>query len=317
MKKLLGLFVVLVLLYAALWATVPAARGSQNHVNMARRIGQYGVISLGAGALIITGGIDLSVGSFIGLCTTVLAVGLSEKQWSTPGAIGVVLALGAAAGLVHGLLVTKLKLQPFVVTLCGLFIYRGLARWYAADGNAGLGNGFLDFRRAFSRSELFNLPIEFVYLILAAAVFGALLHRSIYGRYLFAIGSNELAARYSGIRVDRYKILAYVLCSLSAACFSIMHLAEIASVQPSSTGSLIELYAIAGAVLGGCSLRGGDGNVVGIVVGTSILAMLKTAVFFWGVPDALEYTAIGSALLLGAVLDEFFRRRAPTVRRGG
>src|SRR5690606_30425550 len=121
---------------------------------------------------------------------------------------------------------------------------------------------------------------------------------------------------YSGIHVDRYRILAYIVCSVSAAFFSIMYLAEIASAQPSSTGSLMELYAIAGAVLGGCSLRGGEGSVAGIVLGTAILFVLKTTVFMAGVPDKLEYTAIGATLLLGAMLDEYLRRRNPATRKG-
>jgi len=309
MKKLLGLFVFLVLLYAALWPKVPADTRDQNHTNMLRRVGQIGVISLGVGTLIIAGGIDLSMGSFIGLCATVLAVGMSRDGWSPATAIGVVLAMAVGAGLVHGLLATKMRLQPFVVTLCGLFIYRGLARWYAGDTNAGLGRDQPGFRDAFSRAEVAGVPIEFVYLVVVVAFFGLLLHRTVYGRYFFAIGSNELAAKYAGIRVDRYKIAAYVLCSLSAAFFSMMHLAEIASVAPSNTGMLMELYAIAGAVIGGCSLRGGEGNVPGIMLGAAILTMLQSAVNFWEIPQALEYTAIGGALLIGALLDETLRRR--------
>jgi ribose transport system permease protein len=316
MKKLAGVVVVLLLLYVALLATVPNARRTENHTNIARRIGQYGIISLGAGTLIISGGIDLSMGSFVGLSATILAYCLTVQKMSPAAAIAVVGAIGGVAGTIHGLLVTKLRLQPFVVTLCGLFVYRGLARWLAGDANPGLGNGFLEFREAFSLHEFGPLPVEFLYLLAAVVVFGILLHRSVYGRYLFAIGSNETAARYSGIPVDRYKILAYVLCSLSGAFFAVMYLAEHGGVQPSNTGAFLELYAIAGAVLGGCSLRGGDGNVFGIVAGTAILAILKTAVTFWEVPDALEYAAIGGALLFGAILDEFLRRRGPAVRAG-
>jgi ribose transport system permease protein len=316
MKKLAGVVVVLLLLYIALLATVPNARRHENHTNMARRIGQYGIISLGAGTLIISGGIDLSMGSFVGLSATVLAVCMSAKQMSPAAAIAVAAALGVAAGTIHGLLVTKLRLQPFVVTLCGLFVYRGLARWLAGDANPGLGSGHLEFREIFSLHEFGWIPVEFLYLVAAVVLFGVFLHRSVYGRYLFAIGSNETAVRYSGIPVDRFKILAYVLCSLTAVFFSIMYLAEIAGVQPSNTGAFLELYAIAGAVLGGCSLRGGDGNVIGIVAGTAILAILKTAVTFWEVPDAMEYAAIGGALLFGAILDEFLRRRSPAARGG-
>lgn len=315
MKKLIGLLLVLIVLYGALITMLPPRAIGQNNFNLARRVGQYGIISLGAGVLIVSGGIDLSIGSFIGLSATVLAVGIQRQGWSPGAGIAAVLGLGAVVGWIHGMLVTKAKLQPFVVTLCGLFIYRGLARWYGDDSNAGLGSEHETFRKAFSKYELLGLPVEFWYLIAAVVVFGVLLHRSTYGRYLFAIGSNELAARYSGIRVDRYKIFAYILCSLTAALFSIMFLADSNSVQPSSTGSLIELYAIAGAVLGGCSLRGGEGSVAGIVLGTAILFVLMTTVFVAGVSDKLEYTAIGLTLLIGAMLDEFLRRRGTAVRK--
>lgn len=309
MKKLVGLIVVLVALYGITIANMVSEQIGNNNVNLARSIGQYGIISLGVAAVIISGGIDLSIGSFMGLCTTVLAVGLSEYGWSPPFAISVVLGLGVVAGTIHGLLVTKAKLQPFVVTLCGLFIYRGLARWWGNDTNSGLGLGFTEFRTAFAEYQLLGLPVAFWYLIGTAVVGTVLLHRSVFGRYLFAIGSNELAARYSGIRVDLYKILAYVLCSVSAAFFSVLYLAEIASAQPSSDGQMLELYAIAGAVIGGCSLRGGEGTVAGIVVGTAILFVMKTAVYMVGVPDRLLYTAIGLMLLAGAMIDEFSRRR--------
>jgi ribose transport system permease protein len=309
MKKLLGLFMFVLLLYASLWPKVPAENRDGNHANMLRRVGQYGIISLGVGTLIVAGGIDLSMGSFIGLCSTVLAVGMSRQGWSPSTAVGVVLALAVGVGLLHGVLATKCRLQPFVVTLCGLFAYRGLARWYAGDTNAGMEGKYPGFRDAFSRAEPGGIPIEFIYLVVAVVLFGLFLHRTVYGRYLFAIGSNELAAKYSGIHVDRYKIAAYVICSLTAAFFSMMHLAEIASIAPSGAGEMMELYAIAGAVLGGCSLRGGEGTVAGIVLGAAIPTLIQTAVNFWEIPQALEYTAMGGALLVGALLDEVLRRR--------
>ncbi|MCE9604467.1 MAG: ABC transporter permease [Planctomycetia bacterium] len=314
MKKLIGSLTFMLLLYAALYFTGEGAFDLRNHANMARQIGQLGILCLGAGTLIIAGGIDLSMGSFIGLCGAVLAVGLS-KGWHPAVGIGVVCTMGVVAGTIHGLLVTKLKVQAFIVTLCGLFIYRGLARWWTGETNAGLGGGSLEFRYLFNGARLLGIPIEFVYLLGAAALAGLLLHRSIYGRYLFAIGSNELAAKYSGISVDAYKILAYVACSLSAVLFSILKLAETGSVPPSNHGASMELYAIAGAVLGGCSLRGGEGNVIGIVIGAVILVLLNSVVNFAMIPQSLEYTAIGSALLLGAILDEALRRRS-AVRKG-
>jgi ribose transport system permease protein len=314
MKKLIGLLLFAIGLYLAVWSRIDVEKQAMNNVNIARHASQLGIISLGAGTLIITGGIDLSIGSFIGLCTTVLAVGMSKRGWSAPEAVTVVLGMGVAVGLIHGLLVTKVRLQPFIVTLCGLFIYRGLARWWGGDMNAGLRPG--PFKQIFSGATPLGMPVEFWYLLAAAILFYLLLNRSIYGRYLFAIGSNELAARYSGIRVDRYKIFAYVLCSLCAAFFSFMFLAENASVSPSNVGTMLELYAIAGAVIGGCSLRGGEGSMPGMVLGATILTLLQSFVWQWISDQTLEYVVIGLALLCGAILDEVLRRRGTVAKRG-
>lgn len=310
MKKLIGLFVFLLILYGLLLVSDEGARSAYNHYNLGKRIGLYGILSLGAGILIIAGGIDLSIGAVVGLCTTTLAILLTELQWHPVRAIGATLALGAGIGLVNGLMVAKLRLQPFVITLCGLFIYRGLAQWIAGNQNKGLGTQFPALREALATTQLFGgVPVALVILLALAAVAAIFLHGSIYGRYLFAIGGNDLAARYSGVAVDRYRILAYVVCSLSAALFSVLFLMEENAVQPSNTGSFFELYAIAGAVLGGCSLRGGEGNVAGILIGTTILWILPNFTNMWGVPSELKFTVIGAALLVGALLDELLRRR--------
>ena len=236
---------------------------------------------------------------------------LVDYHWHPLAAIAAALALGAIIGLVNGLLVTKLRVQAFVVTLCGLFIYRGAARWMAGGKNKGLGTDFETWKYWLAKSkDLLGLPMALVIFLVLAAIAAVGLHMSVYGRYLFAVGSNEQAARYSGIAVDRYRISAYVICSTLAALFSILFLMEENSVQPSSTGSFFELYAIAGAVLGGCSLRGGEGNVLGIIIGTAILWILPNFTKMWGVPSELEYTVIGGALLIGALVDEGLRRRS-------
>jgi ribose transport system permease protein len=310
MKKLLGLALFLLVIYFLLLLSDPGARSAYNHVNLGRRIGLFGIISLGAGILIITGGIDLSIGSVIGLCATVFATLLVEHRWNPLAAIAAVLALGACIGIANGLLATKLRVQAFVVTLCGLFIYRGAARWLAGDQVKGLGTEFESLKYWLSDSkDVLGLPMSLVIFCLLAVIASVFLHMSVYGRYLFAVGSNDQAARYSGIAVDRYRILAYVICSSLAALFSILFLLEQNSVQPSNTGSFFELYAIAGAVLGGCSLRGGEGSVLGVIIGTAILWILPNFTKMWGVPSQLEYTVIGAALLIGALLDEGLRRR--------
>jgi ribose transport system permease protein len=148
-----------------------------------------------------------------------------------------------------------------------------------------------------------------VILLILMAVATVFLHRSVYGRYLFAIGSNEKAAKYSGIATDRYKILAYVICSGLAAVYGILYLMENNSAKPSDAGAFLELYAIAAAVLGGCSLRGGEGTVLGILLGTVILCLLPNMNNMWGIPSSLENIVFGMALLFGATLDEVLRRR--------
>ena len=161
----------------------------------------------------------------------------------------------------------------------------------------------------FYNGRVLGIPVYlviFLVLVLAAGVF---LHYSVYGRYYFALGSNERAARFAGIAVDTYKISAYVLCSLLTGVYSYLFLMWTSSVEPASIGQNEELTAIAGAVLGGCSLRGGEGTIYGMVVGTIIIIILKMMINFWRIPDSVEGMMIGFILLLGIILDEVLRWR--------
>jgi ribose transport system permease protein len=331
MKKLAGIALFLAVLYALLLCAGEGASSYENHFRLGERIGLYGILTLAAGLVIVTGNIDLSMGSVIGLCATVLCLMLMSSVWifgykfdegldfrvalSIPDArvrfaiaIPTILALGVAIGLVNGLLVTYLRVQAFVVTLCGMFIYRGMARWAGNDQNTGLAGEFPEVR-ALLLGDFLGMPVAFVLLLglLAAAV--VLLHASVLGRYFYAIGSNERAARFSGISTNVYKILAFVLCSTLTALYSILYVFTYNSVQPSVTGNTDELYAIAGAVLGGFSLRGGEGTVLGILIGTCIIQVLPNMTEMWNVSNTLKPVVIGVALLLGATVDELLRRR--------
>jgi ribose transport system permease protein len=312
MKQLLGISLLLAALYALILWQVPEGSLSLNNANLGKRIGLYGIISLGAGLLIIAGGIDLSIGSVVALSATLTAILLTEPGYGWPPVLvlPVVLGLGVVIGLIHGLLVTKLKLPAFMVTLCGLFIYRGVARTISGNKSKGLADQFEELKHQLYDYTVFGLPRFLVIFLVLAVLAIVFLHFSVYGRYLYAIGSNQKAARYSGIATDRYKILAFVLCSTLASFFGILFLMENNSVRPSSDGSFFELYAIAGAVLGGCSLRGGEGTVLGIVIGTAILVMLPNLTNLLGVPSELEFIVIGGALLVGAIMDELLRPRS-------
>lgn len=310
MKKFLGILCFLLVIYAVLMLAEPRARTVANHYNLAERIGLNGIISLGVAVLIISGGIDLSIGSVIGFSAVLLSMLLRKEDFGWPPALAIpaVLLCGALIGLINGLLVTKVRVQAFVVTLCGLFVYRGAARWLANDTVKGLGSEHEKLTELLYLTDALGVPLSLVYFLVLAAIAGVFLHLSVYGRYLYAIGSNEKAARYSGIATDRYKILAYVICSTCAALYGVLYLMKMNSAQPSSDGNFLELYAIAGAVLGGCSLRGGEGNILGVVIGTTILMLLPNLNNMLGIKSELDYTVIGLALLLGAILDETLRR---------
>jgi ribose transport system permease protein len=312
MKKLLGLLAFLLLLYAALCLARGEFPDRAFHYNLGRDIGYYGIMTLGAGVLIITGGIDLSIGSLVGLTATLLPMILLAYGETHPLyqmlAIVLILGLGALIGWIHGMLVTKLGLQPFIVTLCGLFIYRGLARWISEEQVMGLGNRFQEIKGLLYADPLGPLPKFLVILLILAGVLGLFLHGTVYGRYFYAIGGNERAARYAGIAVDRYKILAYVICSTLAAFAGILYVMQHNSALPSNTGSFYELYAIAAAVLGGCSLRGGEGTVPGMVLGTAIIWLLDRWTLILGIRSELLSTVVGAFLLAGAILEEMLRR---------
>lgn len=308
MKKLIGIFLFLMVLYGALLYADPNAGSVENHLNLAERIGLFGIISIGAGILIISGGIDLSIASVAVLSATCLTM-LLESGYPVPLAIIIVILLGCFIGLIHGLIVTLLRVQAFVVTLCGLFAYRGIARWLAEDKPRNLTDSLVNLKYDFYDNFETLAPLSFMIFLGILSIFAIIfLHFSVYGRYLRAIGNNEKAALYSGVRTRRYKILAYIICSGLASVFGVLYMFKYDQIQPSSAMPFYELYAIAAAVLGGCSLRGGEGMIVGMLIGTCILRLLDNLVIMYQIPNQLTATVIGGALLLGVILDEVLRR---------
>ena len=288
--------------------------------NLLPWIGLFGILSLGEALVIITGGIDLSIGSVVALVGIITAVLLRDKGLHPLVAIPIGLGIAAAIGAWHGVLVTKARIQPFIVTLCGLFFYRGIARLITGDTTRGFGSSFpwLTWSGGGfipdNSTSLVSVP--FVILLVLAVVEGAYLHFSAQGRHLFALGANEDAARYSGIPVARVKIIAYTLCSLLCGVGGLLIAFNVNSLGPTDFGSFYELYAIAGAVLGGCSLRGGSGNVAGVVIGASLIVILKNLVNILEIPSQLEYVVIGGAILAGVFLDEMFSRRSTSANAG-
>ncbi len=528
MNKILGILLLLVFVCVGTTLLNDAFVESFNMQNIVRYSAFYGIIGVGVAMVIITGGIDLSIGSVIGLVGCVLPMLLVDNGWSVPASLSAVMLLSVIIGFTHGLLITKMRLQPFIVTLCGLLVYRGLARWMTSDQTKGFGSEFNDSLRLLAigkpcsvallsllagigltlwsvwnllnsprphddstddpsirwhlpmvgvllglllvtiggsrfvygyqvdvsgtlislgsldiagwstrvhpdavrlprqlmswaswgvipgvfwlmivlgvrnpRSIVFPLvmvgvaaglvwasttlvnrpddwfwlgarwartwrivgvfsslgllmaalawlgqravriagaaataplllttgcavlgllsqtplgetlvPAPFIVLMLMAFAASVFLNQTIYGRYLLALGNNEEAARFSGINTVRMTILAYVLCSLAAGLGGILFALDTNSIQPASHGNFYELYAIAAAVLGGCSLRGGEGTILGVVIGAAVMRVLYNSINLIGIPSQLEFAIIGLVILLGVVADEMVKRIA-------
>jgi ribose/xylose/arabinose/galactoside ABC-type transport system permease subunit len=536
MNKILGILLLLVFVCVGTTLLTEAFVKPFNMQNIVRHSALYGVIGVGVALVIITGGIDLSIGSVIGLVGCVLPMLLVERGWSVPASLGAVMLMSLVIGLAHGLLITKLRLQPFIVTLCGLLVYRGLARWITSDQTKGFGSEFNDSLRLLAigkpcsvaflamlvgvgvtvwsawrwvshwrhrRTQLPSLqpevgespgwignpscavgvllgvlliviglsrfwfgyridvgiplvslgpltvpswratvvpqgeqmpqmlmhysgwgaiflglpwlavvlvrgrvqamllplaalgttaglvwaarglvdqpdewfwlgadwartwrivgvfsalgllmaslawfgrramrvagekavpplvltaacavlwllgqtplgrtlvPTPLIVLALMAIAASIFLNQTIYGRYLLALGNNEEAARFSGINTDRMIILAYALCSLAAGLGGILFALDTNSIQPASHGSFYELYAIAAAVLGGCSLRGGEGTILGVVIGAAVMRVLYNSINLIGIPSQLEFAIIGLVILMGVIADEVVKR---------
>ena len=321
MTRILGVLGLVLVLYGALFASHDKAGEVGNLIDVANYQGQYGLITLGAALVIITGGIDLSVGSVVA-CGAVLFGLLTTRGTHPYLAVPIVVAFGASVGLVNGLLITRLRLQPFLVTLCGMFIFRGVARLLGdtvsmsrvAQAQPEFDPALRTLRyvligKAPTDGELL-FPAQFALLLVLAAVIGFFLHRTAYGRYWYAIGHSELAAKYAGVNVNRHRLVVYVACSALAALAGTLLFLNSPSVQSDNAGLGWELYAILGAVLGGCSLRGGEGTAVGMVLGAMVLPIIESIVNFRGDKSDVIPAVVGVTLLVGTVVDELIRRRS-------
>lgn len=273
-----------------------------NAMNVLTRTSFIGIIAVGMTFVIISGGIDLSVGSMAALIAGSMIYVMNGLLQGFHGhavpplviiALGIVLALvlGALFGFAHGVLVTKGRIEPFIVTLGTLGIFRALLTWLADGGALTLDNSLADLYGPVYYASLFGVPVPiWVFLIVAAG--GALvLNRTVYGRHVQAIGSNEQVARYAAIQVDRVKIVTYVLLGLCVAVATILYVPRLGSATP-TTGLLWELEAIASVVVGGTALKGGDGRVIGTVIGAILLSVIN---------NILNLTSIISVYLNAAV----------------
>lgn len=316
MKKELGIFLMFVLLCITVAIGNPNFLGSANLQNTTRLIGIFGIFSIGSGLVIITRGVDLSIGSIFALSGIILSMLLVRWDVPWPVAVLVIVVLTSLIGAVHGYLITKFKIQPFIITLCGLLVYRGLARYIANDVTMGFGNseGFETLQQ-FATGNLIGVPVPFVLLVVFALIFWVVIHKSVFGKYLFAVGRNEEAAYFSGINCNAVVVSAYVISGFLAGVCGILLAFYTNAVAPSAHGNFYELYGIAAAVLGGCSLRGGEGSVAGIIIGAAMLQVIQNLVNLLGIPSSLNFAVMGVVILFGVFADRYFSTRKVALKK--
>jgi ribose transport system permease protein len=301
-----GTLIGLVVLSAVLWALTPHFLTIPNLVNVAQQTSINAVVAVGMTFVILSGGIDLSVGSIVALSGVALGAALQNVQ-PVPVALLFALAVGVSCGLVNGALISWGNLPPFIVTLGMMSIARGMALVFT-EGRpiSGFSEGF----RALATGHAGFVPAPVAIMIVVYLVAHLVLTRTTFGRYVYAIGGNEEATRLSGVRVHLHKTLVYGVAGLMSAVAAIILTARLNSAQPIA-GMMYELDAIAATVIGGTSLMGGQGTLVGTLIGALIMGVLRNGLNLLGVSSFLQQIVIG-AVIVGAVLVDTMLKRHRT-----
>jgi len=324
MRRELGMLVALLVICFGLWTSNSDFLGASNFFNMTRQISMLGIFAIGIAFVIITGGIDLSIGSVVGLTGVIIARltstatgGLGYPLW-----VGILVALCVAGlvGLIQGLLITRLKLQPFIVTLGGMLLLRGVSQTVVEGGVISMGESPL---LNLSSGGLFQmggdplLPYPVLIFLLVAGVGAYVLHFTVLGRYIYAIGGNRAAAEYSGINVKRVETTTYVISAMAGGVAGVLYCAYIGQMSH-QVGVAYELYAIAAAVLGGCSLRGGEGTILGILIGSAMMRVIDNGINMfqvqytdvegirriWRLNPNWTNIIVGGVILIAVILDQ-------------
>ncbi|MGQ9625904.1 MAG: ABC transporter permease [Anaerolineae bacterium] len=319
-----GLLVILLLTSVALTLLAPRSFPTpQNIFNVLRFVSYIALSAFGECMVIITGGIDLSVGSVMGLSgisgALVMAAGLS-----TPWGILASLAMGTFWGLTNGLLVSKVKMQPFIVTLGTMSIARGLcygltggwpvpSRGRAAvedlpDSFVFLGQGMLHVPFLSDIWPTFKIPYPLIFMLIMGLITAFFLSRTVRGRHIYATGGNPEAARLVGIATDNIKLLVYTLCGLLSGIGGMLMTARLGTGDPRG-GETYELDVIAAVVVGGTSLQGGEGSIPGALLAAIFMQLIRNGMTLLRIDPYWQPLAIGSVIILGVMIDQFTRSR--------
>ena len=310
LKELLGPFAGLLMVGALFAALEPDTfLSAYNFQTIAAQTVIVGLGAVGMTVVIVSGGIDLAVGSLIALASVVTAVLLREGAGPGLAALGGVL-VGALAGLLQGALISGLKVVPFIVSLGGMGVARGLAKYLADEQKVDAPAGWLADLMAKAPTPSWLLVAPGVWLMLAlAAAMGFVLRRSVFGVHTYALGSSEATARLCGVRVERLKLAVYALSGLFAGLAGVMQFARLTVGDP-TTAIGKELDVIAAVVIGGGSLGGGIGGILGSLLGAFLMSVLANGCTLSGVPNYVQEILIGAIIVAAVALDRLRQRAA-------
>lgn len=299
MEKIIP-FIGLILLIIVVSILNPSFLDLSNLLNLLRQISINGLIAFGMTFIILTGGIDLSVGSILALSSAFIALMITSGVDPIIALIIGVL-IGFVLGAVNGLLVTKGNMAPFIATLATMTIFRGLTL-VITDGNpiTNLGDSYLF--QLFGKGYFIGIPVPAVTMIIVFVILLIILQKTTFGRHTYAIGGNEVAAKISGIKVNKIKILIYGISGLMSALAGGILTSRLNSAQPTA-GTSYELDAIAAVVLGGTSLTGGKGRIVGTLIGVLIIGILNNGLNLLGVSSFYQQVVKGVVILIAVLID--------------
>lgn len=296
----LGPVIGLILIVVIISVMSPNFLTLNNLLNVLRQVSINALIAFGMTFVILTGGIDLSVGSILALTGAVTA-GFLASGMDPMFAMFLGLILGAILGAINGIIISKGNVAPFIATLATMTIYRGLTLVYT-EGRpiSGLGDS-LSFQ-LIGKGYFFGIPVPVITMAIAFGVLYFVLKKTTFGRRVYAVGGNEEASRLSGIKVDRIKVYVYALTGTLAALASLILTSRLNSAQPTA-GNMFELDAIAAVVLGGTSLTGGRGWIVGTLIGALIIGVLNNGLNLIGVSSFFQQVVKGAVILVAVLLD--------------
>lgn len=299
-NKNLGTILALLILVVFVTVLNPTFIRPSNLMNLLRQLIVNGFIALGMTFVILTGGIDLSVGSTLALSSAIFA-GLLASGINIILAIIIAILLGLALGFVNGILITKGKLAPFIVSLATMTIFRGITLVYT-DGRPipGARDNFIF---AFlGRGRVFGIPFQVILFLIVFIILSLILNKTAFGRKVYAIGGNEKASFVSGINIGKVKTIVYMISGLMSVLSGLVLTSRLNSAQPTA-GTSYEMDAIAAVVLGGCSMSGGQGSLFGTLIGVLILGVLNNGLNLLGVSSFYQQIVKGIVILIAVLID--------------